>query len=117
MAPTKFFIINNVIFFLIFQDDFLDLADDEHHADMALCLASGQSQSVSASPVTNQAHSSPAGNSTTSGLAMKAAESNGLVLGGLHTASNTTTSNVNHHHLVDNSVMKLDNLDNWDQDV
>ena len=24
---------------------------------------------------------------------------------------------VNQHHLVDNPVMKLDNLDNWDQDV
>ena len=91
------------------QDDFLDLAEDEHHVDMAMCLANGQSQHTAS--FTNQAPSS-------GGLVVKA-ENNGLVHGlGHTTASNHTTNNqVNHHHLVDNPVMKLDNLDNWDQDV
>ena len=37
------------------QDDFLDLAEDEHHVDMAMCLANGQPQTAS---FTNQAPSS-----------------------------------------------------------
>ena len=105
------------------QDDFLDLAEDEHHVDMAMCLANGQPQTAS---FTNQAPSSGScssnggggGAGSPGGLVMKA-ESNGLVHGlGHTTASNHTSNNqVNHHHLVDNPVMKLDNLDNWDQDV
>ena len=99
---------------ILLQDDFLDLAEDEHHVDMAMCLANGQPQTAS---FTNQAPSSGScsGNGGGSpGLVMKA-ESNGLVHGlGHTTASNHTTNN---HHLVDNQVMKLDNLDNWDQDV
>ena len=102
------------------QDDFLDLAEDEHHVDMAMCLANGQPQHTAS--FTNQAPSSGScsgnGGGGSLGLMMKA-ESNGLVHGlGHTTASNHTTNNhLNHHHLVDNPVMKLDNLDNWDQDV
>ena len=91
------------------QDDFLDLADDDHHADMALCLANGQPQTV--------VHSSTVTNHIPSGAVMKTeAESNGLAVS-MGTAASNTTNNVNHHHLIDNPAMKLDNLDNWDQDV
>ena len=104
---------------ILLQDDFLDLAEDEHHVDMAMCLANGQPQTAS---FTNQAPSSGSCSGDSGGgspgLVMKA-ETNGLVHGlGHTTASNHTTNNhVNQHHLVDNPVMKLDNLDNWDQDV
>ena len=77
--------------FYYFQDDFLDLADDTHHvqaAEMALCL----------SPTT--------GSSATGTTTM--------------TCPKTVTASDDLQHvnqLVDNPVMKLDNLDSWDQDV
>ena len=79
-------------FFDIFQDDFLDLADDNsnhHHAEMALCMSPSS-------------HS----NSTT----ITDPKSNQI-------SSEADLQNVN--QLVnDNPVMKLDNLDSsWDQDV
>lgn len=74
-----------------FQDDFLDLADDTHHvqaAEMALCL----------SPTT--------GSSATGTTTMTCPKT---------VTASDDLQQVN--QLVDNPVMKLDNLDSWDQDV
>ena len=80
---------------------------------MALCLANQQTVVHSSSTVNNQAAGAAGG-----GLVMKAeAVANGLVMVG-STGGTHSTNNVNqHHHLIDNPAMKLDNLDNWDQDV
>ena len=61
------------------QDDFLDLADDTHQAEMALCQPDSSS--------------------------LKGAENHLLGIGG------------HSNQVLDNPVMKLENLDNWDQDV
>ena len=77
--------------FYFFQDDFLDLADDTHHvqaAEMALCL-------------------SPQGSSATTTVQMTC-----------HPKTVTASDDLQQvNQLVDNPVMKLDNLDSWDQDV
>lgn len=77
--------------FDLLQDDFLDLADDTHHvqaAEMALCL-------------------SPQGSSATTTVQMTC-----------HPKTVTASDDLQQvNQLVDNPVMKLDNLDSWDQDV
>lgn len=70
--------------FDLLQDDFLDLAEDPHHAEMAICLASGN-------------------NSVAKEVASHHSQ-----------ATSGAEANLNQF---DNPAMKLENLENWEQDV
>ena len=90
-CPCHFTSFSNLL-----QDDFLDLGDDNsshHHAEMALCLSPNSATTVPTVSVTNLPKSNQ-----------------------IPTEAEADLQNVN--QLVnDNPVMKLDNLDSWDQDV